>query len=156
AALWEQDADVTMIQRSSTHVARSDSLMELALGELYSERAVADGISTDDADLLTASIPYRIMADYHRPVYDEIKVRDADLYQRLEKAGFRLDFGDDGSGLFMKYMRRGSGYYIDVGASELVADGRIKLHSGVSIARIEPHSVVLTDGTVLPADLTVY
>ena len=32
AALWEQDADVTMIQRSSTHVARSDTLMELALG----------------------------------------------------------------------------------------------------------------------------
>ena len=34
-----------------------------------------------------------------------------------------LDFGDDGSGLFMKYLRRGSGYYIDVGASELVANG---------------------------------
>jgi hypothetical protein len=31
-----------------------------------------------------------------------------------------LDFGEDGSGLFMKYLRRGSGYYIDVGACELV------------------------------------
>ena len=35
-----------------------------------------------------------------------------------------LDFGDDDSGLFMKYLRRGSGYYIDVGASELVAERR--------------------------------
>ena len=34
-----------------------------------------------------------------------------------------LDLGDDDSGLFMKYLRRGSGYYIDVGASDLVADG---------------------------------
>ena len=72
------------------------------------------------------------------------------------KAGFLLDFGDDGSGLFMKYLRRGSGYYIDVGASELIADGRIKLHSGVNIERIKEDSVVLTDGTELPADLIVY
>ena len=27
----------------------------------------------------------------------------------------------------MKYLRRGSGYYIDVGASELVADGKVKV-----------------------------
>jgi len=31
----------------------------------------------------------------------------------------------------MKYLRRVSGYYIDVGASELVANGDIKLESGV-------------------------
>ncbi len=156
AALWEQDADVTMIQRSSTHVARSDSLMELALGSLYSESAVQAGITTDTADLLFASVPYRIMADFHRPIYQEIAKRDADLYQRLEQAGFLLDFGDDGSGLFMKYLRRGSGYYIDVGASDLIADGRIKLHSGVNVERIEADTVLLTDGTVLPADLIVY
>ena len=56
----------------------------------------------------------------------------------------------------MKYLRRGSGYYIDVGASELVANGSVKLNSGVSIERVNPTSVTLTDGTVLPADLLVY
>jgi putative flavoprotein involved in K+ transport len=56
----------------------------------------------------------------------------------------------------MKYLRRGSGYYIDVGASELVADGKIKLKSGVEIDRITEHSVVMKDGTELPADLIVY
>jgi hypothetical protein len=45
------------------------------------------------------------------------------------KAGFLVDFGEDGSGLFMKYLRRGSGHYIDVGASELIAEGKIKLKS---------------------------
>ena len=44
AALWEHGADVTMMQRSSTHIAPSDSLMELALGGLYSEQAVKNGI----------------------------------------------------------------------------------------------------------------
>jgi putative flavoprotein involved in K+ transport len=156
AALWEHGADVTMIQRSSTHIAPSDSLMELALGGLYSEQAVANGVTTDKADLIFASIPYKIMAPMQVPVYDEMKKRDADLYARLEKAGFLLDFGVDGSGLFMKYLRRGSGYYIDVGASELVANGSIKLRSGLNIERINPRSVTLTDGSELPADLIVY
>jgi putative flavoprotein involved in K+ transport len=156
AAMVEQGVDVTMVQRTSTHIAPSESLMELALGGLYSEQAVNSGIDHHTADLVFASVPYKIMHSFHIPVYDEMKKRDADLYARLEKAGFMLDFGDDGSGLFMKYLRRGSGYYIDVGASELVANGQIKLKSGVSIETINPTSVTLTDGTELPADLIVY
>src|SRR5207302_8304137 len=96
AALWEQDADVTMIQRSSTHVVRSDTLMELALGRLYSEEAVRAGITTDIADLLFASVPYRIMHTFHIPVYEEIARRDADLYARLRRAGFLAGFGGHG------------------------------------------------------------
>src|SRR3954466_9084223 len=96
------------------------------------------------------------MPAFHIPVYREIARRDADLYERLARAGFLLDFGDDGSGLFLKDLRRGSGYYIDVGASDLIADGRIKLHSGVNIEEIREDSVVLTDGTVLPAALIVH
>jgi putative flavoprotein involved in K+ transport len=156
AALWEEGVDTTMIQRSSTHIAPSESLMELALGGLYSEAAVKNGIDHHKADLIFASVPYKIMHTFHIPVYEEMKKRDADLYSRLEKAGFLLDFGVDGSGLFMKYLRRGSGYYIDVGASELVANGSVKLKSGVNIAQIKPKSVVLTDGTELEADLIVY
>jgi putative flavoprotein involved in K+ transport len=156
AALWEHGADVTMVQRSSTHIAPSESLMELALGGLYSDAAVKNGVHTDMADLIFASIPYKIMAPMQVPVYDEMKKRDADLYARLEKAGFMLDFGVDGSGLFMKYLRRGSGYYIDVGASELVANGSIKLKSNVNITHVNANSVTLSDGTDLPADLIVY
>jgi putative flavoprotein involved in K+ transport len=156
ADLWEHGADVTMIQRSSTHIAPSDSLMELALGGLYSEEAVAQGITAEKADLIFASVPYKIMHTFHIPVYEEMKKRDAALYERLEQAGFMLDFGEDGSGLFMKYLRRGSGYYIDVGASELVANGSIHLKSRVGIEQIKPRSVVLTDGTELPCELLVY
>jgi len=156
AALWEHDAEVTMVQRSSTHIVKSDSLMEVGLGPLYSEEAVANGVTTQKADLIFASIPYGLLADFQRPIYDEIRQRDADFYERLEKAGFLLDFGDDDSGLFMKYLRRGSGYYIDVGAAELVAEGKIKLEAGREVARITEDGVVLEDGTELPADLIVY
>ncbi|WP_372738271.1 NAD(P)-binding domain-containing protein [Neptunomonas sp.] len=155
-ALWENDADVTMIQRSSTHIIKSDTLMELVLGGLYSEEAVENGMTTYNADLTFASVPFQIMPQFHIPAYQQVAEHDAEFYQRLRDAGFLLDFGEDGSGLFMKYLRRGSGYYIDVGASDLVADGEIKLKAGVSIKQINPHSVTLTDGTELPADLIVY
>jgi putative flavoprotein involved in K+ transport len=155
AALYEQGVDVTMIQRSSTHIAKSDSLLELALGGLYSEEAVSNGIDHHKADLMFASVPYKIMPAFHIPVYEEMAKRDKDFYDRLENAGFMLDFGEDGSGLFLKYLRRGSGYYIDVGASELVADGKIKLKSGVAVKEITESGVAFDDGTELEADLIV-
>ena len=145
-----------MVQRSTTHVVKSDSLMELGLAALYSEQAVQSGMTTAKADLIFASLPYKILHEFQIPVYNAIRERDADYYKRLEKAGFLLDYGDDDSGLFMKYLRRGSGYYIDVGASELVANGSIKLKSGVDVKKLTEHSVVLTDVTELPADLVVY
>jgi putative flavoprotein involved in K+ transport len=155
AALWEVGADVTMVQRSSTHIVRSDTLMDIGLGALYSEEAVAAGVTTEKADTIFASLPYRIMHEFQIPLYNEMRERDADFYARLEQAGFELDFGDDDSGLFMKYLRRGSGYYIDVGASDLVADGKIKLQSG-TVDHLSEHAVVMADGTELPADLVVY
>ena len=155
AALWEAGADVTMVQRSTTHIVRSDSLMEVAMGPLYSEAAVEGGMTTQKADMTFASIPYAIMHAFQIPVYEEIARRDAAFYEGLEKAGFRLDWGADGSGLFMKYLRRGSGYYIDVGASQLIIDGKIKLAHG-QVARVTPGGVVLEDGTELPADVLVY
>ncbi|WP_308128079.1 NAD(P)/FAD-dependent oxidoreductase [Modestobacter italicus] len=154
-ALWEVGADVTMVQRSSTHIVRSDSLMEIGLGALYSEQAVASGITTEKADLTFASLPYRIMHEFQIPLYDQMRERDADFYQRLEAAGFDHDWGDDGSGLFMKYLRRGSGYYIDVGAADLVANGDVRLVHG-QVDHLTEDSVVLADGTQLPADLVVY
>jgi len=155
ADLWEHGADVTMVQRSTTHVARSDSLMDLALGGLYSESAVKSGIDTATADLIFASLPYKALPPLQVPVYQQMKERDAEFYSRLEKAGFQLDFGDDESGLFMKYLRRGSGYYIDVGASELVANGSIKLKNG-AIERVTESGLAMQDGSELHADLIVW
>jgi putative flavoprotein involved in K+ transport len=129
--------------------------MEIGLGDLYSERAVHSGMSTNKADLIFASLPYAILHDFQKPVYDKIQEVDAHFYDGLRKAGFDLDFGVDGSGLFMKYLRRGSGYYIDIGASQLIIDGKIKLVNG-QVEEILPNGVKLSNGQEIPADVIVY
>ncbi|WP_439615778.1 NAD(P)/FAD-dependent oxidoreductase [Shinella sp.] len=155
AALYEAGVDVTMIQRSTTHIVRSDTLMDIGLGSLYSEQALANGVTTAKADLIFASLPYRIMHEFQIPLYDKMRERDADFYAALEKAGFQLDWGSDGSGLFMKYLRRGSGYYIDIGASQLIIDGKVKLAAG-QVEEITENSIKLSDGKEIPADVIVY
>ena len=154
--LWEHGAEVTMIQRSSTLVGRASTLRKNGDAGLYSEAAVNRGLTVDDADLTVASLPYRLWADAQRPIWDKIRRDDAVFYDRLRAVGFKLDFGDDESGLSLKYHRRGSGYYIDVGGSELVANGDIKLRSGVELQEIRDKSVILDNGEELAADLIVY
>ncbi|MCX6461912.1 MAG: NAD(P)/FAD-dependent oxidoreductase [Actinobacteria bacterium] len=155
AALFEAGVDVTMVQRSTTHIVKSESLMEIGLGDLYSERALRSGVTTAKADLIFASLPYAILADFQKPVYDKIREVDADFYADLEAAGFQLDFGPDDSGLFMKYLRRGSGYYIDIGASQMIIDGKITLVAG-QVDHLTANGVVLDNGTEVPADVIVY
>lgn len=157
ADLVEQGAaSVTMVQRSSTLIVKSDTLMIGGNRLLYSEDALARGMTTDKADLMVASWPVREMAEQHKPFWREVRRQDAELYRRLEAVGFQLDFGEDESGAYMKYLRRGAGFYFDVGACELVCDGTIALKSRVGVERLTEDAVVLSDGTALPADLVVW
>lgn len=82
--------------------------------------------------------------------------RDAPLLKGLMDAGFKLDNGPDSSGLLMKYLHRGGGYYIDVGASQLIADKKIKIKQGQEITQINAHSISFTDGTELEADEIIF
>jgi putative flavoprotein involved in K+ transport len=154
ADLWDFGADVTMLQRSPTTVVKSETLMEFGFGPLYSERALENGVTTEKADLLFAATPFAIMPRQQIPLWREIRARDSEFYERLAASGLQLDFGADESGLSMKAWRSGSGYYIDVGASELIASGKIAVRAG-EIRRLKRRSVELTDGAELPADVIV-
>jgi putative flavoprotein involved in K+ transport len=152
--LWEAGADVTMVQRSPTTVVRSETLMELGF-EIYSEEAVARGIDVDTADMIAMSTPFALQPPLQRALYERIRSRDAEFYARLGATGFLLDFGEDETGLMMKAYRTGSGYYVDVGASQLIIDGEIRVRSGVGVAGLTADGVRLTDGSLLPADVVI-
>ena len=45
---------------------------------------------------------------------------------------------------------------MDKGGADLIADGRIKIKSGVEPANFTDNSVVFSDGTELPADVVIF
>lgn len=45
---------------------------------------------------------------------------------------------------------------MDKGGADLIADGRIKVKSLVSLSRFTTNSLILSDGTELPADVVVF
>ena len=152
--LWESGAAVTMIQRSPTTVVKSETLRDLGF-ENFSQRAIDRGVTTEKADMLMASMPFALLPEAHKKLYDAIRARDADFYERLEASGFAIDFGPDDSGLSLKALRTGSGYYIDVGASDLIINGDIRVKSGVAINRLTKHGILFEDGEEIRADAII-
>ncbi|KAI1262746.1 flavin-binding monooxygenase-like protein [Xylariaceae sp. FL1019] len=151
---YENGYDVTMIQRSSTCVVSSKAISDIFLAPLYAEA----GPPVDDADLLLWSNPAALFKTVQQQVTGVGLEHDKALLEGLEKAGFKVDNGIDGSGLFYKYFQRGGGYYIDVGCSQLIIDGKIKVKhlGGQDISGVQSEGLLLADGSVLPADEIVF
>lgn len=95
---YEQGANTTIVQRSSTYIMSSENGLRILFEGLYEE----NGPSVEDADILFHSIPNPLHCVLQKATTDKIAEADKPLLDRLQKAGFKLDFGDDGSGFLMK------------------------------------------------------
>ncbi|MCC8958140.1 NAD(P)/FAD-dependent oxidoreductase [Bradyrhizobium sp. Pear77] len=142
-------ADVTMVQRSPTMVVNVEP------AQLYDKTYLGDGPPIEVRDILNSGVPLPVMKIAHRIITDEVKRLDAPLLSRLERAGFRLEFGEDGTGWPLKFRSRGGGYYFNVGCSELIADGKIRLIQATDITGFTADGLALKDGTALAAELFV-
>lgn len=141
-------AEVTIIQRSKTYV--------VSLKEAQSVYAVySEGIPFGDCDLLATSFPYPVLQRSYRLSTEKGLKVDKALLDALEKRGFRLWAGEDDTGFQMMYLRRGGGYYFNVGCSELIIAGKVKLLQFSDIDRFVPEGVRLKDGSPAPAELLV-
>ncbi|KAF7557274.1 hypothetical protein G7Z17_g775 [Cylindrodendrum hubeiense] len=145
---YENGYDVTMVQRSSTCVISSEGITEIGLKGFYRE----NGPDVDDADLLFHSIPMPVFKANQVGVTLAQGRLDAELLKGLTKAGFKLDSGPDDAGFFIKYFERGGGYYMDVGASDLIINGKIKIKQGQEVEKVLPHGLKFADGSELEAD----
>jgi hypothetical protein len=121
--------------------------------ELYRQN---DGVRPiADTDLMAASVPYPLLARLHQPLSRQMMDDDKELLAGLRKIGFLLDNGEDDTGYFLKLLRYQAGYYLNIGASDLLIQGKIKLKSGVDIVALNPKQVDFSDGTSLTVDIIV-
>lgn len=146
--LYSNGAEVTIIQRSPTCVVSlvPSGTMVYAL---YAEGP------PEDIDLITASIPYPVLTETYQWMTKKTCGLDQELLDKLHAVGFETDFGHDGTGFHMKYLRTGGGYYINVGCSDLIADKKIGLAHARDIETFTSEGLVLADGSVIPSDLVV-
>jgi cation diffusion facilitator CzcD-associated flavoprotein CzcO len=146
--LHAHGADVTIIQRSKTYV--------VSLKEAQSVYAIySEGIPFEDCDLLATSFPYPVLQRSYQLSTARGREVDKALLQGLEKSGFRLQFGEDDTGFQMMYLRRGGGYYFNVGCSELIISGQIKLLQFSDIETFVAEGARLRDGSIVPAEILV-
>lgn len=142
-------ASVTLVQRSSTLIVNIEPSAQIPYA-LYDE-----GPPLEDCDLIVTATPFAVARRSHILMTAQAREIDRDLLDRLEARGFKLDFGDDGSGWQFKYLTRGGGYYFNVGCSDLVANGDIGLLQFDAIDRFVADGARLKSGDTLPADLIV-
>ena len=147
--LHSYGAHVTMVQRSSTTVVAVEPTAQKVYS-LYTEP-----LPTDDLDQIFLSMTHSEVVQTYKTLTKEMAADDQELTDSLNAIGFRTDNGADGTGFQMKYMRRGGGYYINVGCSELLINGSIKLLQYDDIDTVDRAGLQLKDGTHVPVDLMV-
>jgi cation diffusion facilitator CzcD-associated flavoprotein CzcO len=148
----ENGADVTMLQRSGTYVLTAKTGLFMLHEGMYEQ----GGPPIEDADIIGQSLPIPVQFSIGVDLTKRIAAAEEDTRVGLTKAGFLLDDGIARSGIYRKYITRGGGYYIDVGCSQLIIDGKIKVvKSPNGISHLSHHSLELENGISLPADIVV-
>ena len=147
--LCSSGAKVTLVQRSPTLIVNIEPSAQLPYA-LYDE-----GPPLEDCDLITLSVPLSLAWKSHQIFTARAKDLDQPLLDKLERIGFQLDFGEEGTGWQFKYLTRGGGYYFNVGCSDLVAEGKIGLARFSEIEAFVAGGVRMRSGAMLPAELVV-
>ncbi len=147
--LHSSGAKVTLVQRNSSLIVNIEPSAQLAYS-LYDE-----GPPLEDCDLITTSIPLALARKSHILLTEQARNLDRELLDGLERVGFKLDFGEDGTGWQFKYLTRGGGYYFNVGCSDLIVDGEIGLVQFSDIAGFVAEGARMRSGDTLAADLIV-
>jgi cation diffusion facilitator CzcD-associated flavoprotein CzcO len=146
--LHSSGAEVTLVQRSPTLVTNIEPSAQLAYAA-YNEGTL------EDNDLIATSIPTPLAKKTHVMLTEQSKELDKELLDDLRRVGFKLDFGEAGTGWQFKYLTRGGGYYFNVGCSNLIVEGAIKLKQFEEIESFTADGTQMKDGTAVPADLIV-
>jgi cation diffusion facilitator CzcD-associated flavoprotein CzcO len=146
--LHSSGADVTLVQRSPTLITNIEPSAQLAYAA-YNEGTL------EDNDLIATSMPLTLAKRNHVMLTEQSKNFDRELLDGLARVGFKLDFGEGGTGWQFKYLTRGGGYYFNVGCSDLVAGGAIKLAQFDDIAAFVADGARMKSGDTMPADLIV-
>jgi len=147
--LAENGVKVTMVQRSPTMVQNVEPTAQLPY-VIY-----GGSLSTDACDLITVGTPMALYKTSSRLSLGVAEELDRDLIAGLRGAGFRVNTGTDGVSWQLMYITKGGGYYFNVGCSDLIIEGKIRVVQHANIQRFVANGFELASGELVTADLVV-
>ncbi|KAI9573940.1 FAD/NAD(P)-binding domain-containing protein [Boletus coccyginus] len=147
----DHGVDVTMVQRGATYIMSVKEGVPRALALYWEGR-----VPTDFADRVNASYPIQVANLLQKRVTKDIAGADRELLDGLRRVGFKLTLGEDDTGFFQLAFSKAGGYYFDVGASQLIIDGKIKLKSDGPVKKFTPTGLLFEDGSTLDADVVIF
>ncbi|KAL2070126.1 hypothetical protein VTL71DRAFT_14806 [Oculimacula yallundae] len=151
-SLHRAGASVTIVQRSPTFV------LSLSSTHTMVRRTYNEETDIEIADNQMMSLPTTLFKRVGSSASANLAPLNQDLWNGLEKAGFKtISKGQELPSLLSLTIQRAGGFYIDIGASSLIASGSINVKSSPSgIASLTPTGMLFPDGEEIQADAIIF
>ncbi|KLP12058.1 hypothetical protein CEK26_009144 [Fusarium fujikuroi] len=140
----------TMVVRSPTYICPFEYICnDVSLGAYNFD--VARG------DRMFLMLPSAVEGQLARNLFRMLASKEPDRYTALRRAGFPvLDSTDPKQALFSNLIERAGGHYIDVGGTDMVAQGKASVKAGVEPIAFTESGLQFSDGSSAAADAVIW
>ncbi|EXJ68682.1 uncharacterized protein A1O5_08476 [Cladophialophora psammophila CBS 110553] len=140
-------SQITMVQRSRTYVLPCEYF------KVISDRSYNADVPTVDADREQYSMPYAVTRLLSRKALHGMAAKEPERFDALERAGFRVErYGD----IMWHICEKLGGHYMDVGCSDLIAKGLIKMQSNALPTHFTRTGLAFSDGSEISASVIIF
>ncbi|PVH93133.1 FAD/NAD(P)-binding domain-containing protein [Periconia macrospinosa] len=148
---WEAGLSTTMIVRSPTYIFPYDYVMDPHGIGAY------DKLPLEAADRLLNTFPSMLDGQFSHGLFAHLASQEPERYRGLSEAGFPvLDSRDPSVNVLHHLFERGGGHYIDVGGTDLIAEGKVHVRGMVEPVAYTETGLRLSDNSLLEADAIVW
>ncbi|WP_280295698.1 flavin-containing monooxygenase [Nocardia abscessus] len=141
-------AQVAMLQR------RPVTVINLETAKLSYPPAYFDGTPLAEADFMSmAGWVYPVLKETSKRLGQMCLDRDRELLDALEGAGLRIR--EPENGFLWQLYETFAGYYLNVGASELIISGDIPVYQSDDVKSFAPDGLAFNDGRVAKFDAVI-
>ncbi|CVL00488.1 probable flavoprotein involved in K+ transport [Fusarium proliferatum] len=140
----------TMVVRSPTYICPFEYICnDVSLGAYNFD--VARG------DRMFLMLPSAVEGQLARNLFRVLASKEPDRYTALRRARFPvLDSTDPKQALFSNLIERAGGHYVDVGGTDIVAQGKASVKAGVEPIAFTESDLQFSDGSSAAADAVIW
>ncbi|KAI1029183.1 hypothetical protein LB503_013324 [Fusarium chuoi] len=142
--------DPTMVVRSPTYICPFEYICnDVSLGAYNFD--VARG------DRMFLMLPSAVEGQLARNLFRALASKEPDRYTALREAGFPvLDSADSNQALFSNLIEKAGGHYVDVGGTDIIAQGKASVKAGVEPIAFTESGLQFSDGSSAAADAVIW